>query len=771
MNPTLDAALRSWSHSPWLLLGLVVSAAIYVRGWSKLHRRDPRRWPVRKLSAFVAGLASLYIALASPIEAFAPLLLQVHMLQHLLLMMLVPPLIWLGEPLLPLASGLPRSVRRVWLAPLARWPALRRLLARLTHPLVALPLFIAATWLWHLPRVYDAALAQPWLHFAQHVTFLLSALLFWYPVVRPYPSRPHWSPWLLLPYLIVADVQNTVLSALFTFSDRAFYAHYTQVPRLANIAVLEDQRIAGVLMWVPGSIAFLAPLFWIGVTLLYGKPTPRRAPRSVRPPGTFLNFTKHDAPVARQTSLDLLRLRLFGRALGWRPSRVALQLLVAGLALLVVYDGLRGPQVAAMNLAGVLPWIHWRGLLVLVLLVAGNFFCYACPLTLPRKLLARWLPPGRAWPRWLRGKWLAVILLAVFLWSYEAFSLWNSPWLTAWIVLGYFAAAFVIDTLFRGGSFCKYVCPVGQFNFLLSLLSPFEVRVRDSTACANCVSHDCIAGSAAVPGCELQLFQPRKFGNLDCTFCLDCAHACPHDNIGVLATNSLTKLWRDRPQAISQRLPLRADISALVLMLVFGGFANAAGMVEPVAAWQEGVAQWLAVSSRWLITSLFYGMALLTATASVFLAACVSRSAGKLPAGYGELIACFAYALVPLGAAMWLAHYSFHFGTSYETIVPATQRFIGELGLVSPGQPRWNCACCRPVGDQLLIALLLALDVGLMASLFVAWKVALAQASRPALALQAFAPWAMLVILLFALGVWLVFQPMEMRGTLPGGFG
>ena len=106
--------------------------------------------------------------------------------------------------------------------------------------------------------------------------------------------------------------------------------------------------------------------------------------------------------------------------------------------------------------------------------MAGNVFCMACPFMVPRTLARRWLPRGRSWPRWLRNKWLAVVLLVGFLWAYEAFALWDSPWWTAWIVLAYFAAAFVIDGFFRGASFCKYVCPIGQFNFVQSLISPLR---------------------------------------------------------------------------------------------------------------------------------------------------------------------------------------------------------------------------------------------------------------------------------------------------------
>src|SRR5439155_3313945 len=246
------------------------TAWVYARGWLALRRRDARRWHGGRLAAFLGGLMAIFLALASPLEPFAALVLQAHMAQHLLLMMVAPPLLWLGAPLFPLLRGLPEPVRLYWAAPLFRSQTLRRACARLTHPAVALPVFVAATWLWHAPALYDLALHSPGWHFVQHASFLGAALLFWYPVVRPYPSRPRWSAWLLFPYLIIADLSNTILSALFTFSNRVLYPYYAEVPRLAGLSVLEDQSAAGVLMWVPGSVAFLLPLFGICIGLLCG---------------------------------------------------------------------------------------------------------------------------------------------------------------------------------------------------------------------------------------------------------------------------------------------------------------------------------------------------------------------------------------------------------------------------------------------------------------------------------------------------------------------
>jgi hypothetical protein len=118
---------------------------------------------------------------------------------------------------------------------------------------------------------------------------------------------------------------------------------------------------------------------------------------------------------------------------------------------------------------------------------------------------------------------------------------------------------------------------------------------------------------------------------------------------------------------------------------------------------------------------------------------------------------------------MWLAHYSFHLLTSYDAAVPAAQRFAADRGWAGLGSPEWGRACCRPVTDWLLHLEILSLDIGLLLSLYAVWRIARAQATRPARVFGAAVPWAVLVLLLFALGVWIVFQPMQMRGTLPAG--
>src|SRR5262249_43267488 len=158
---------------------------------------------------------------------------------------------------------------------------------------------------------------------------------FWYPIVRPYPARPLWSPWLLLPCLFLADLSNTALAALLTFSNRLLYPYYAEVPRLAGLSALDDQSAAGVVMWVPSSAAFLLPLFGIGVQLLSGRGAGVKSQRSevgARGPGAGARRIKQlpgriSLPVVNSpqitafqpetTGFDLLRLPLLGRFLKW----------------------------------------------------------------------------------------------------------------------------------------------------------------------------------------------------------------------------------------------------------------------------------------------------------------------------------------------------------------------------------------------------------------------------------------------------------------------
>jgi cytochrome c oxidase assembly factor CtaG len=190
------------------------------------------------------------------------------MMQHILLLTVAPALLLLGDPLLPLLCGLPDSLRRSLVAPLLRWRSLRDAAHALAHPLAALLLSSVIFWSWHLPALYQLALRVPAIHVVEHASFVAGGLLFWYPVVQPWPSRPRWPSGAMIPYLLAADVQNTVLAALLTFSDRGLYPFYEFHSRAMEAAALDDQVLAGVIMWVPMSFAYLVPAALLTIRLL-----------------------------------------------------------------------------------------------------------------------------------------------------------------------------------------------------------------------------------------------------------------------------------------------------------------------------------------------------------------------------------------------------------------------------------------------------------------------------------------------------------------------
>ena len=268
----LDALFTTWDV-PWgVTAALVVTAAIYVRGWNQIRRTRPELFPLWRLVAFLGGVLAVFVAVASPLDTFSESLLFMHMAQHFVLMSIAPPLMVLGAPVVPMLRGLPRGVIGA-LRPLFRTQVIHGIGGFLTQPKVAWIAMNAAYLIWHIPKAYEFALASENWHNFEHACFFFTSLMFWWPVIAPWPYRQRGSRWLLLPYLVLADLVNTGLSAFLCFSGRLLYPSYAAVPRMFGLSALNDQEAAGAFMWVMGSTVFLIPAMGITVQLL----SPRRA--------------------------------------------------------------------------------------------------------------------------------------------------------------------------------------------------------------------------------------------------------------------------------------------------------------------------------------------------------------------------------------------------------------------------------------------------------------------------------------------------------------
>ena len=256
---------------------------------------------------------------------------------------------------------------------------------------------------------------------------------------------------------------------------------------------------------------------------------------------------------------------------------------------------------------------------------------------------------------------------------------------------------------------------------------------------------------------------------MDCTFCLDCIHACPHQNVGIIATTPGNQLTHDRYRSGLGRLSQRIDLAALVLLLVFGAFVNAAGMIGPVAALERTLQQRLGLESLLPVTSTLFVLALLIVPLLlVALCGVISRALSGSAVRWRELISRFALTLAPVGLSMWVAHLAYHFLTGAAVVIPVSQRVAHDLGSSLLGRPNWASAAMLLPLDWLPSLQILLLDGGLLLTLYAGWRVARGFSMRARGTLSLLAPWACLAVLLYATGVWIVFQPMEMRGLTPG---
>jgi len=521
--------------------------------------------------------------------------------------------------------------------------------------------------------------------------------------------------------------------------------------------------------------------------------------------------------------LDLLKIPGVGQFVRWRYSRLILQVPLLLLALLAAFDGFTGQQIAGKNLATVSTWLHYRGLVVLSVLLVGNLFCAACPLMLtrgPSKLLKRVLPEFR-WPRAIKNKYFTVGLLVTYLFAYEYFGLWASPWLSAWLIVGYFGAALLIDTFYPAGTFCKYVCPLGNFNFALSSAAPTQITAKDPEVCSSCTGKYCLNGRieerGSGPAQEVPSLGQDSGGAGGQSESLNFESLAPLPLLetGGPRTQSVqsrperlkkvssddfntrrdfqlypgceTKLYvpqissntdctlclncvracpydnialEVRPAARSwESSKPRADWALYGVVLFFGGLFNALAMTEPFFKF----AAWLShtLNSRvefLLLLTILSGIVGL----GTLLALWILRSSSAL-LGFKERSSAalrrWGWVFFPLTLAMWAGHYSYHFLTGWASIVPTVQNALERLGLYS-GVVNWQLAGLIPE-NWLFPTQVLIMYAGYSAALFIAFRVAWKE-HKLSSALPLFA----LLTVLSILVLLVLAQPMQARGTL-----
>ena len=258
--PVLPDVLFLWSFDPTVALPLALAAGAYlwaVRTVNGAHSSTPV--PRRRIAAWLLGLAVVEIALQSPIAAYDTTLFSVHMVQHVLLTIVAAPLLALGAPITLLLRFSRPEVRRRWILPVLH----SRITRVISFPVVTWILFAGYMWLAHFSILYELSLENPFIHQLEHLGFIVTALLFWWPAVNADPS-----PWRMrhpsrLVYTFLQMPQNTFLGLTIYSATMPLYPYYVNLVRTWGPSVVDDQQIAGGIMWISGDVVFMAAIMLI----------------------------------------------------------------------------------------------------------------------------------------------------------------------------------------------------------------------------------------------------------------------------------------------------------------------------------------------------------------------------------------------------------------------------------------------------------------------------------------------------------------------------
>ena len=265
-GPGVATAASSWT-APVVVASAGVAAWAYAVGMRRLRQSNRRTGivPTRRVVAFGAGLAAILAALTSPLGSLSHDLLSAHMGQHLLLTVVAAPLLMLGAPALPLTLAL-RVRWRQRMHRLGAAPAFGTVRRIITQPITVWLLQFLALWTWHAPALYEAAVGSEVLHAVEHATFLGTAVLFWWVVIGAVPGgRRRMSPGHDVLYVVIAGIQGSVLGALLTFASSPLYRVYVERAAIHGVAPLDDQQVAGLVMWIPASVVYVgaAAIFFV----------------------------------------------------------------------------------------------------------------------------------------------------------------------------------------------------------------------------------------------------------------------------------------------------------------------------------------------------------------------------------------------------------------------------------------------------------------------------------------------------------------------------
>lgn len=463
----------------------------------------------------------------------------------------------------------------------------------------------------------------------------------------------------------------------------------------------------------------------------------------------------------RLNLLDIPWVKKFLKSAWFQP---VFQLSTLFFFLIIIAAGLFDIQKGDRNIATLLMWTIWWAAVIFTFVFVGRVWCMTCPFGALQDWIGRIFSFNRDFPKPVRNIWLSSFIFFGLTWWDSYSGIVNKPALTAFLLLGFFGVAAGMAVVFKGRSFCRYVCPIGGLIGLYSMFSPVELRNRCMDVCREHKVKECIKGTDKSRPCPMFVTPMTLDRNNYCNFCSECIKSCSQDNIVIRFRGFAKDLW------VSSKGYM--DEAFLAMVIVGMSIIVTGEMVQPWHTWMDAVGKLMpfdalgvtdhAVREKAVFLVVMTAGSLLVPMALLALTALAVRgmTGPGFPLSLKDTVKQFAYMFIPVGLSMHLAHNISHLFKEGPGIIPAVQRAAAEhLGLAW-GEPDW--AITPIMGDEAIFWLQMLVFVAMnIFALYAGYRISVRHYGEKAI--RAFIPMAVLAVIFMVINIYILGQPMALR--------
>ncbi len=458
---------------------------------------------------------------------------------------------------------------------------------------------------------------------------------------------------------------------------------------------------------------------------------------------------------------DILKVGFIKRLMTHRAFQFALQLPNFLIFILVILTGLFGIQYGGSNFSTVLTWVIWWAFIIFTFLFVGRLWCLMCPMG----AVGEWIQRGSfwsrkkenlslniQWPRKLRNLWLATIFLLLITWVDNIFGLVKSPMYTAYFIILIITASIIVGLIFERRTFCRYLCPIGGLIGLYSMFASTELRVKDKEVCKGHEGKDCIKGNEKGYPCPMFEFPQTLDRNNYCNYCAECIKSCPKNNIAINTRPFSIDLFKTKKKHL--------DEAALAMILVGLTAFQSIIMTTPWQNWMKAITATTHLSENTIFSVLFLPIVFLP-FGSYLIISKISINLNGNKDNLKNMFVHYAYAFVPIGLTMHLAHNVFHLFAEGVNIIPILSNPFG-YGWNLFGTANLNMAPLLTLENMKMIQMSLVV-LGYFTAVYVGYKISLSIFSDKKSAFRSFLPILLLMITFTIINLWILDIPMLHR--------